>query len=217
MTLSCFWRKWQKIKWWKKKKNPIHQSIDKITDRLRPVLVGHRTGVHTGCQSEIIVNGKRLPLSIGRFSPASPWRQGSSGQKAGKPIGRRSDLRKPWPWEHGGLLRNISKYSLQLTPFLPLSRFARHTTPPSLNLDWTARYEQLYMWKWFEPWAIIYIIRWQWNFQMSTCPQNWSSNKIYLSSNRINHRTGASHDNMWHQVNTNLWQDWSAKNSPVPP
>lgn len=131
---------------------------------------------HTGCQSEIIVNGKRLPLSIGRFSPASPWRQGSSGQKAGKPIGRRSDLRKPWPWEHGGLLRNISKYSLQLTPFLPLSRFARHTTTPSLNLDWTARYEQLYMWKWFEPWAIIYIIRWQWNFQMSTCPQNWSSN-----------------------------------------
>lgn len=30
----------------KKKKNPIHQSIDKITDRLRPVLVGHRTGVN---------------------------------------------------------------------------------------------------------------------------------------------------------------------------
>lgn len=38
-------------------------------------------------------------------------------------------LRRPQPWEHGAL-RNVSKYSFRLTPFLPLS--SKAATPPLL-------------------------------------------------------------------------------------
>lgn len=42
---------------------------------------------------------------------------------------RCSVLRRPQPWEHGAL-RNVSKYSFRLTPFLPLS--SKAATPPLL-------------------------------------------------------------------------------------
>lgn len=82
------------------------------------------------------------------FSPVFPWATGTEvwhnsldiSQEADWPwccccyAWRCSVLRRPQPWEHGPL-RNVSKYSFRLTPFLPLSSLGSYTTsPPQLGI-----------------------------------------------------------------------------------
>lgn len=88
----------------------------------------------------------QLPLSAGFFSEVLAQATGAEvwhiSQEAYWPQCCRcyawgcSVLRRPQPWEHGAL-RNVSKYSFRLTPFLPLSSWAAATAPLLLNLGAT--------------------------------------------------------------------------------
>lgn len=92
------------------------------------------------------MSSSQFPLA---FSPVFPWTTGAGvwhtscdkSQEAGWLWCCRcyawccSVLRRPKPWEHGAL-RNVSKYSFRLPPFLPLSSQA--APPPLLiNLGYT--------------------------------------------------------------------------------